>query len=257
MLEALKYLLSLLYIVPETKETRAGVEYLVTPDNSRFTDMDKYRERPRRLEETVEFFTLESLIAYIIKWQTVHSVMMCGINNKNQMKAILDFHEAHNLPSWKGHRALLTAEVTPEWTTWEAGMKARMSQREFVNFLEDNAMDINPQKTPLAPLITQIRDVQVNRAGATRAQSSSTRESVDHSAAVEVATGLPEIIELVLKPWQHSARYEVRARPFIHLNPGEAPKFSYQLINLNKVREQAYNAAVKEVADATGIATYK
>ncbi len=253
--DALIYLHSLFMQTPKPERLEScDLDYLVFPENSSFKVLDEFRNRPRRLKQNVEFTTLGSLIEYIKIYQGNKMLVTGNRDNKDQIVAILDYHNPIGpTPSWCEHVAILKAIITPEWKTWADNEKKRMSQRLFAAFMEDNAEDI---KAPLADLITKITNVTIGASGSTKSKVTTTEEGLESSRNVNVTSGLPDIIELGLRPWQYSEPYLVKARPFIHITEGKAPEFSYHLVNLDRVKDAAFRKAITTVADGTGLVVY-
>lgn len=255
--DALTYLNSLLTQTPRPERLDShDLDYLVVPEHSNYFDLDKYRDRPRRLVQTVEFAALESLIGYIKRWSGKSTMITGDRDSKHQIKAVLDYHsftKDERIPSWCEHVAILKALVTPEWRIWTDGEKKHMSQRTFAAFLEDNAEDI---ETDLAGLLTQVKNVTIGQSGSTKSRVSTVENDLTAHKNVSVASGLPDFISLGLSPWRHSDPYKVKARPFIHFEEGKAPEFSYHLINLEKVLDTAFLKAVKTVKEGTGYEVY-
>ena len=238
--DALIYLYSLFTQTPDVQRLDShDLDYLVVPEASKYFDLDKYREKPRRIEQKVQFTTLNAFIFYVNRWAKDETFVSC--DRSNQIYATIDYHN-HNLATaaWCEHVATLLALVTPEWKVWTGGEKQRMEQRQFVNFLEDNAEDI---KTDLGKLLSSVKEVTIGQTGSTKSRVSATENDLAAHKNVTVASGLPDIIELGLRPWQYSETYLVKARPFIHFEEGKQPEFSYHLVNTEKVKEVAFEKA--------------
>ena len=235
--------------------TFAGVEpldYILIPPGYSMKTMDEYQDAPRRIRETVKFTTVASFAYYVTKFGDPSSLLSGNMKAKAILNCVLDYHRPDGA-AWCSHSVELIAESTPAWATWVGNNKQRMSQRDFGNFVEDNAEDV--AAPDLAALLTQIREVKIGRAGATTSRQTTTEAHTANERTTEVKSGLPDLITLALAPYQFSPAYKVNARPFIHVD-GESISFSYHLVNVERVLQSAFAACVEEVAALTGMQVY-
>lgn len=226
---------------------RGTVELALVPEGYTLKDLDKYAKQPRRLEQKQNFATVEAFATYVKAWGHTNVIMRGFLSNGN-ITATLDYHAAPSEPSWCGHVATLSSDITPEWKVWKDHEKDRFTQRIFLHFIEDNAEDI--EEPALAELIGTIKDVKIGNQGGRKSSVSSTVEDQSQNRRVEIESGLPDSIMLSLRPWRHAHKYAVKARPFLHADE-TGIQFSYHLINLDRVLEKAFNDIVEEVAKLT------
>lgn len=242
------------------------IQLVMVPDGYSLKDLDHYRARPRRLVQKQIFATIEAFAEYVNKWAPDESALLRGeLYKADQSKiggpldscstlsgtitAVLDYHEGVDAPSWCSHIAVLSSDLTPELKTWGQREKDRFSQRTFRHFLEDNAMDISDPD--LASLIAKVQDVKIGSSGGRTSSVTTTVEDQSSHKRVEIESGLPDIILLALRPWRFCDKYEVKARPFLHVEDG-AIQFSYHLINIDRVLEAAFNDVVTNVEALIG-----
>jgi uncharacterized protein YfdQ (DUF2303 family) len=221
-----------------------GEQGLLIPDGFRVELLDEYKSKPRRLHVSESFFSLPSFLAYVKKFGNESTEIFCRNQKNHLFTAKLDYHMP-NSPSWVGHMAILQYHTTDEWECWMSRDCDKMSQRLFSEFLEDNAGNI--AKPDLAVMLEQVKNVQVGGKSSSKSQIADDRDHVLSEQTTTIESGVPEIMELSLMPWKHSSPYLVRARVRVHLNDGERPKFSYQLIKPERIIEDLVQTYIDRV----------
>lgn len=149
---------------PQTVQTIPGnpVPYLVYKGEVKtFPELvfNGHGERPERVKGTVKVFDPASFVAYYRQFADDHSRVFAD-DAARTVTAVLDYHEGAKADAarWGAHRVMLELRHSEEWKTWLAGNNKKMSQQEFAEFLEQNAMDIShPQP---AAILDVARDLQ-------------------------------------------------------------------------------------------------
>lgn len=104
---------------------------------------------PDHIRQTVNFHSADSFIGYLNVFKDNLTRVFCavpatGLTGCPAFEAILDYHTAvaNHLPSRCSHRAKYTCPLSLEWLTWAGCHGKPMTQKEFVEFVDDNVVDI-------------------------------------------------------------------------------------------------------------------
>lgn len=125
-----------------------GRKIELIPDGYHIEDIEKYTDRPRRIEHKVIFNRMRSFADYVIQFKDVDSRLFCN-EPGGVATVILDYSQvaqakdAVAVPRWHAHAAVLTRSTSPEFAAWSKILCGKwLSQAELVEFLEDNLADI-------------------------------------------------------------------------------------------------------------------
>ena len=225
---------------------------VIVPKDWKLHDFDNLLPQPRRTQETAPLHSVESFCEYINQFKRDNETMVFGMpGSSSPFIARIDYHTKEQ-PSWGEHKATLVTEFTTEWKDWTGNEKRKFSQREFSHFIDDNAKVIT---TDLAPLLLQVKEVNVKKGGHLRSKVDSDGENADASSSVRIETGVPEIIDLGLSIWKFSDPFKIQARIYCHVEDEEIT-FSYHLINSERALEQLFQDYRQEIADRTDLPVY-
>ena len=107
--------------------------------------IDEYRVRPVRRTGTITVSTIESFVALVNRDSTENSVIFADNGSSPKLTAVLNFHHADNSdPEFCDNKVVYPFPLSDEWKAWTAknGEKAKMSQADFAEFIEDRYFDI-------------------------------------------------------------------------------------------------------------------
>ena len=134
-----------------------GLNVAVLPAGKKLHDLkpflDKWRDRPERIQQTLTFGTSGAFIAYVNRFKTPSTTVFVNADpDKPSMMAAIDYHgEATEgapavTPSYVTHKALHGFPLSDEIKAWMAAMKdGFMGQEAFSYFLQNRERDIeNP-----------------------------------------------------------------------------------------------------------------
>jgi uncharacterized protein YfdQ (DUF2303 family) len=188
--------------LPEVITNGAGREFLILPEDHAYHDVTERNAvdklLPDHIGQDVKLQTVDSLVDYVNRYKTEHTVLFADIGS-NTIVGAIDYHGASGdkpgTADHVDHRATLTLPLSVEWMTWTAAHDRKVSQLDFARFLEENASDI--MQPAAADLLDSVRDlqgarkVQFKRAIRTATNTESfeyTDESTATSGGVELAT---------------------------------------------------------------------
>lgn len=239
-----------------------GLEpFVVVPNNFKVESLERLRDFPSRVKQTVNVFTPESFVLYYTEFATASSRIFVD-SKLPAIIALLDYHVPGKLtdegtppfltdPRWGTHKLNYEFRATKEWNAWKAMDGKNMDQETFAQFIEDNLPDIT--RPPAAEMLEI-------------AQSLEAKKSVDFSSAIRLTTGavsfkyeetttgtggkssveVPTEFELNLQPFEGAEFYVVRAR-FRYRIGREGLQLRYELVRPYKVVEDAVKGVVAKI----------
>jgi len=156
-----------------------GVPFVVVPEGCKVESLaglifNEYAERPVRKTGTITVLDAPSFCEYFTHFSDSFSRVFAD-ETKAKVLAVLDYHGAgDNAPRWGKHRLDWTLRKSPEWIRWTAVSGEKMSQVEFAEFLEDNAVDV---VDPNAATMLEV------------ARTLTAKAEVDFASAIRTANG--------------------------------------------------------------------
>jgi hypothetical protein len=150
------------------------------------------------INRTEAFGDVESCASYVRTYAVAREILLTW--NERGLQAILDYHQPNAAPGRCQWHAVHPFTRSAEWQTWSgfvAGGRAR-SQREFLEFLEDNAPDvIAPDAATIVNIIRSLRTTMNMEAASELKADGSTAVSFKKSQTVEAGSAtLPPAITI-------------------------------------------------------------
>jgi uncharacterized protein YfdQ (DUF2303 family) len=218
----------------------------------------------KQIEQHVALLDAQSFIDYVNRYKTDRTLLFCSVGDLGAtFKAILDFHGAAPdlKPGECEHTAAYATTATAEWTSWMANNRQAKNQRQFAEWLEDNApLFVSPSGADLLELVTTLEGKSdVRFVSATRLQSGGSKLDFNEDVTLKGITNaqqgfveLPKIVKAGIAPFLGAPKYEVEARLKFRI---ESSKLTLWLetISPHTIVRDSVKAVVKEVADKTGI----
>lgn len=237
----------------------------------------KYAEHPLRKTGSRALATAAAFIAYVNAHKDSATSIYAGKLNTT-FSAVFNDHE-RNIPDQQadgsetlpgllgrpGHgdfRAAYACPLSVEWKRWtsrsqhEAEPKKGMPQAEFMQFLEDNLLDIT--KPDSAMLLGAVRSFEAHQdvkfKSATRLQDGTITfnyQETINEVAQDGKLSMPEGFEITIPVFEGGTRYIVEARLRYRIQAGGLILW-YELVRPHKVIEYAFNTVRDEIMAAVG-----
>ena len=102
--------------------------------------LDEYLAAPERIRGVSRHRTMQSFVLHANSFKGETSVLF-GNRDGLSIKAYYDYH-AKDQPSHSTHQAEFKAEFSTQWNAWKACNGKKLSQSDFAEFIENNAMDL-------------------------------------------------------------------------------------------------------------------
>jgi len=222
-------------------------------------DVERAQPAPARKQGTVALKSVDSLVQYLADQGAAQQAYVFADTDARTITAVINDHRAAGLPGWRDHRAVYTAEFSPEFARWMAnnGAGRAKSQGEFAEFLEDNLADITePAAQQLLEVATTIQATTgIEFKSAKRLHDGQTQltynETVDARAGAAGGLTIPREFTLGLRIFKNGPGYKLRARLKYRL-AGGGVKFWYEADRWERAVEDAFGEYITTVATKSG-----
>lgn len=236
---------------------------VVVPENYTLHDItdaiEKHQDAPDRKRGTVQLKSLDSLMAYMADMDHADAASSNAFVYANpDTRTITAVFNDHKMGGgWRDHRAVFSAEFTPEFKKWMDNTGKAMGQTEFAEFIEDNMADITePQASALLEMASTIQaKTDINFSSAKRLDNGQVQlqytEAINATAGANGGMAIPREFALGLRIFKNGGGYKLRARLKYRLNSG-AVKFWYELDRPERSIEDAFAGYVEKLTTDSG-----
>lgn len=236
---------------------------LVVPRDFQHIDLTDTLEKallnPTRMRGTVQLSSIDSLVQMCKDMDAGEAAYLYADVDARTITAV--FNDVRDRePGWRDHRAVFTAELTPEAKRWmgKNGAQNAFGQEAFAEFIEDNIADVAGEEgEKLLRVATTIQATTgIVFSSAKRLQDGQTQltyaETIDAKAGADGSLQVPKEFTLGLRLFKGDATgYAVKARLKYRLHSGSI-KFFYELDRIDRAIEDAFNAYVEKASAETG-----
>lgn len=158
---------------PRTIMTQSGLEFLLYPQGLQKQEVTDehglHKALPRYISQGVIVQTVDSLVAYVLRFQNDDTTLFANIE-QNSITAAIDYHKSADdgkgkvpaqLAQYVAHQAKMQLPFSQEWKLWTGISGKLMPQLEFARFIEENGTDVAAPAG--AELLEAVRDLQAHR----------------------------------------------------------------------------------------------
>ena len=212
--------------------------------------------KPSRIKQTFRTPDLTSFIEYLRRNGVPSiSVIYAAVTDTGaSLRGVIDAHGTTGGADWQSHQVLFQPKATLEWNRWVGASGKAMTQTEFAQFIETNALDvINPTGADLLHICNefevegavQYQKIQRLQSGAIK--FTYTDEKTAKAGGVEV----PEVFTLGVRIFEGTSPLPVQARFRYRLKQGGELVLWFELVNPHIHIRNAVAAMVEAVKAAS------
>lgn len=233
--------------------------YVITHNDQQVRDLSHMLPNPPRKKGHPVFTQEASFVRYVNEQKDVTTRIYVPSNL--QLVAVLNHHAPQSeklLAGWGDHQADLRMTHSLEWNAWTGKDKCRMTQKEFAEFIEDNAKDISGR----TDMVELTRTLQVNSNVVYDGWEKDDRGNVELRFQKVVQSRAGEKGEMELPPtfainipcFQGGVSMPITAKLRFEISEQDKKlKLWYELQKVSQILIDHTKAVVASVAKSTGI----
>lgn len=230
--------------------------FVLAPKGVELKSLESLLPYPVRARGTVTLNDVDSFIA-AVKLDARTGTRLYGDLNVGKFIAVFNDHGgAEKDAGWRDHRAIFACQSSVEWQRWIAANGRKMVQADFAAFIEDNLPDI--AVPPASEMLEISRTLEAKKRISfassirlTNGQNELTYEEQVSGTAAKGKLQIPEQFTIGIPVFTGGSAYAVEARLRYRIGDGGALNLWYDLIRPHKILDDAIEAVVAEIEEAT------
>ncbi len=236
-----------------------SVPTLLLPEGFTAKTFEKFLEKPLRVSSKIRVTTADSFSEYYNKYADDDSLIFCN-KSAGIIYAVLDYHKVSD-PRWCDHIVELKLQCTNEWTTWEKMSGFQFNQIDFGYFLEEHIDDLNrptgAEMLEIALNLTNTKKVAFK--SSQRLSDGQTQleyvEDNDSNSGVAGQFKVPEDFDIGIGVFEGGEAYKIKCKFRHRIKSGNITMW-YDILNVNKIVDTAFNTEVERVKAACKDGTF-
>ena len=239
-------------------------EAALVPQGFRLKDLERFQDRPRRVEETIRAHTLEGFLNYFVRYAT-DTTAIFGHPLKGDVTAVFDYHQSESesgesTPEWGRHVLKYSPGKSRQLKSWTSKNGTMMEQDAFAHRVEERSEDfVEPAAARMLEIARQFEATRtLNFQQATRLDSGDVQFRYEEETQTKGDMQVPEKFTIGIPLHKGGDRFELEVR-FLFRIESTGLELGYKLIRLDEAREAAAQDVLETVigeASNCGVPVY-
>lgn len=223
-----------------------------------------FEPQPANKQASVRLFDVRSFAEYINEHKIPGKTRIFASPDKFEVWCFVDYLEAgaNGKGSWALHNVELKLMQSEEWRRWKEHNSKILSQEDFCEFLEENALDVvSPDSAQMQEMALTIEATKNARFKSTMKLSDGSRllnwvEEVNASAGKDGTLKIPERFKLYIPLHLGGDRTEVEAVFRIRISDQGRLGLMYKLLREQEVQHTAMRLMRDTIEHLTELPVY-
>lgn len=235
-----------------------GGTIAVVPEGFELKSLEQFESSPYRVKECASLQSLDSFLKYCEAHKEPQSVIFFD-EKALQAVVFIDYHNGNDLPRWKDHKAIYSAELDDRWKEWNRFSSEGMSQIELAQFIERHVKDFTSPSG--AEMLTMANNFQVNRkvtyGNAINLSTGEVEFEYSNTAGGKGKMTVPDHFQLGIPVFKNGDHYAVEAKLRYRLHD-EKLVLMYELVNADDILRDAVSGeeGMLSKLEASGLPVY-
>lgn len=243
-----------------------GDPLTIVPDDWQVRDLEHFLPAPTRARGNVQLQDAASFVDWINerKGEATRIYATAPFTGLHYAAVMDDTLKALS-PTWRDWRGVYSPLPSPEWAIWSGANGKRVAQKDFAEYMEQNADDIVSTQ-PDEPTSAQILELAGNLTATTKAEFSSAYRtgngttSLRYSETTSAQGGqgnieVPDSFYIGIPVFVGGPVYKIGARLRYRIT-GQQLTMGFDLIRPHKVIEAAAAEITANIREKTGLQVY-
>ena len=200
--------------------------------------------RPLRNTGTIDVADVESFVLMVGRENIPETTIVTANMDRRQFTAIVNFAEDGQKAGHGDRKISLEMQTTLEHDRWTKNNRARMTQLQLADFLEENLENIT--EPPAAEMIEMISNLKVKRNAVYHAviETETGEQSLSFSETIKGETqngsfDFKSKFKIAITPFRGSKPYEITCNLRFSVDD-QSLRIFFSMVNISKVVEHAF-----------------
>ena len=214
--------------------------FVVVPDGFGVADLEALQAKPNRVVADRVFRDVESLAAYLERFEKPESVALSDVDAAT-IRVMIDYHSVTDGPSHADHQATFDAVFTPEYKAWRDKDGVWQKQVTAGLFLEERSRDVvEPDSASIMDMVMQFDALKkVTFRQSTRLHDGQRQFTYNEENEVRGNVTLPERITLLVSVFEGQEPDRVPVRVRYRIEDGSL-LFAFEIHERKRVEQLAF-----------------
>ncbi len=253
--EAIRDIVALAAGTGKPVEHPAGGHAIIVPEGYNVQHLSPIDKPLTHIKQSVTFADADSFITYVEAFKDDTTRIFAHIE-AGKIMAVIDYH-GKGAAAYGAHRAIYALPFSEEWKRWTAIDGRAIDQRDFAEFIQENAVDV------YQPDSASLLEVALNLQGTRKADfksgvnlSNGTTQLIyqeeDDAKGGKQNLIIPQRIAIRIPVYYGDVLAEIEAFFRYRLDDGKL-RFIVKMHRREMILQDAFRGKAAEISEATGI----